>query len=142
MVPLTLTRDQAREIDQRAADELGLPSILLMENAGRGVADKLCELGISGQVIVVCGKGNNGGDGFVVARHLELRGRAVEVWLFADPVTLEGDALMNYRVLDRSGAKIRTFGSMIDEPMMTAELAGAGWIVDALLGTGARGEPR
>ena len=74
-----------------------------MENAGRGAAELLIELGIDGPVIVVAGKGNNGGDGFVIARHLEIHGFEVRVLLFADPHELAGDALTNYRVLNAAG---------------------------------------
>jgi NAD(P)H-hydrate epimerase len=107
---------------------------MLMENAGRGVADRLCALGIGGPVIICCGAGNNGGDGFVIARHLDLRGLEVRVLLAADPAKLAGDAALNHRVLSASDVPIEAF----DE----RQLAGADWIVDCLLGTGARGEPR
>ena len=142
MNPPTLSRQQVRELDRRAIDEFGLPGIVLMENAGRGVADKLFQLGIDGRVIVCCGKGNNGGDGFVVARHLDLRHANVRVWLFADPAQLSGDAGVNYRVLASSTVPIEILGSPIDADRLQAQFATAGWIVDALLGTGAVGEPR
>lgn len=138
----TLTRQQAREIDRRAESEFGLSGLLLMENAGRGVADKLCELGISGPVVIACGKGNNGGDGFVIARHLDLRGYAVKVLLWADPRELVGDAAANYNTLARCGVPLHIFGHGHDPAALAADLAGADWIVDALLGTGSRGEPR
>lgn len=135
---LTLSREAAREIDRRAVDEYGMTGLMLMENAGRGVADRLCELGISGPVVICCGQGNNGGDGFVVARHLDLRGHAVRVLMFADPGALEGDAAVNFRVIERSGPPT----CQVAPGRLPAEFAGASWIVDALLGTGARGEPR
>jgi len=115
-----------------------MTGLMLMENAGRGVADRLCELGVSGPVVICCGQGNNGGDGFVVARHLDLRGHAVRVLLFSDPSRLKGDAEVNYRIIERGGLSIR----QVAPAQLPAELTGAGWIVDALLGTGARGEPR
>ncbi len=68
MIPKTLDRDQVREVDRRAIEDYGLSGLVLMENAGRGVADVLCRLGIAGPVVICCGKGNNGGDGFVTAR--------------------------------------------------------------------------
>jgi NAD(P)H-hydrate epimerase len=138
MSPATLSREAARELDRRAVDEYGMTGLMLMENAGRGVADRLCELGISGPVAICCGQGNNGGDGFVVARHLDLRGYIVRVLMFADPGRLTGDAAVNFRIIEHSGLMIR----QIDPTQLAAELAGTGWIVDALLGTGARGEPR
>jgi NAD(P)H-hydrate epimerase len=138
MPPLTISRDQARELDRRAVDDYGMASIVLMENAGRGVADGLCTLGIAGRVVVCCGSGNNGGDGFVMARHLDLRGYEVGVLLFCDPQRLQGDAALNYRVLVKSGVPIGRPSPLEFE----RELTGAAWAVDALLGTGARGEPR
>lgn len=111
---------------------------MLMENAGRGTADVLCRLGISGPVIIVCGKGNNGGDGFVIARHLDLRGYQVRVVLLDDPDSLRGDAALNYRVLSKSDVPIERVNLATFAP----RLPGASWIVDAILGTGAQGEPR
>jgi len=120
-----------------------MPSVVLMENAGRGTADVLCGLGIGGLVVVCCGHGNNGGDGFVIARHLDLRGHAVSVLLAGDPAKLAGDALVNYRIIERSGLPIaRVDSQAVDSKALAAELAAADWIVDALLGTGATGEPR
>jgi NAD(P)H-hydrate epimerase len=143
----TLDRKQVRRLDQRAVSEYGLNSLVLMENAGRGAADLLCGLAPVGPVAICCGKGNNGGDGFVIARHLDLRHWPVEVLLFADPASLTGDAAANYRVLEKSGVRIRIFtgqpetgGTEANE--LDAALASAAWIVDALLGTGSSGDPR
>jgi NAD(P)H-hydrate epimerase len=135
---ITISRQQARELDRRAVDEYGLTGAMLMENAGRGVADRLCELGIDGPVVVCAGAGNNGGDGFVIARHLDLRSFDVRVLVFDDPARLCGDAALNYRVIAAAGIAIARVA--VDE--LPARLSGASWIVDALLGTGARGEPR
>lgn len=134
----TISRAQSRQLDRRAVEEYGMSSVMLMENAGRGVADRLCALGIAGPVVICCGRGNNGGDGFVVARHLDLRGHDVRVLVFDDPAELRGDAALNYGVLEKSGVPIRRIGVA----NLAAALTGAAWIVDALLGTGATGEPR
>jgi NAD(P)H-hydrate epimerase len=139
---LILNRKQIRDVDRRAIEIYGMSGLVLMENAGRGVADKLCQFGASGQVTVCCGKGNNGGDGFVIARHLDLRGIAVSVLLFADPAELTGDATANYRILEKCGVSIDVLSGEIDVPALDNQLAAAEWIVDALLGTGATGEPR
>ena len=72
-----------------------MSGLVLMENAGRGLADTLVGLGIGGPVVVCCGRGNNGGDGFVLARHLDVRGHQVKVLLWADPEELAGDAAAN-----------------------------------------------
>jgi NAD(P)H-hydrate epimerase len=145
-----LNRAQVREVDRRAVKEYGMSGLVLMENAGRGVADKLCEWLPTTETLahrpslltlICCGKGNNGGDGFVVARHLDLRSRRVKVLLFADVAELTGDAAANYRILAKSDVPIEDFAD--PEPgRLDRELAAAGWVVDALLGTGATGEPR
>lgn len=135
----TLTRDQVRELDRRAIDEYGVAALVLMENAGRGVAAKLFELGINGPVSIFCGGGNNGGDGFVIARHLDLRKVDLRVVMCADPNALKGDALANYQIIARSGLKIDRF---VDVAQGQRAAGSADWIVDALVGTGARGEPR
>jgi NAD(P)H-hydrate epimerase len=139
---LTLNREQSRKLDRLALEEYGIDGLVLMENAGRGVADKLCELGIAGPVVICCGKGNNAGDGFVIARHLDLRGHSVRVLLWADPGELAGDAAANYRIIEKCDISIEHFAVGHRGSKVAASLAGASWIVDALLGTGARGEPR
>jgi NAD(P)H-hydrate epimerase len=139
---LTLTREQSRLVDRLAAEQFGLCGLVLMENAGRGVADVLCGLGIAGPVVICCGKGNNAGDGFVIARHLDLRGHNVRVLLWAEPAELTGDAEVNFRILQKTAVPIQIFGNRHDAELLAELLADAAWIVDALLGTGARGDPR
>ena len=137
-----LSREEVREVDRRAIEEYGMTGAMLMENAGRGSAELLCELGCRGPVMIVCGAGNNGGDGFVIARHLDLRGIEVRLALLAAPAQLHGDAALNYNVVARSGIAILDFSQQFDEAAFEVALACAEWIVDALLGTGARGSPR
>jgi NAD(P)H-hydrate epimerase len=91
---------------------------------------------------VCCGSGNNAGDGFVIARHLDLRGIKPRVLLWAAPDELKGDALANYTVISRSGMAVEQFDEAADPVRLQAALQGVTWIVDALLGTGARGAPR
>ena len=138
----TLSREAVREVDRRAIEVFGMTGLVLMENAGRGVVDVLCDLGIDGPVAICCGKGNNAGDGFVIARHLELRGFEPRVLLWAQPGELTGDAAANYAILEKAKIAVEVFGSQHDEARLAEALDGAAWIVDALLGTGARGEPR
>jgi NAD(P)H-hydrate epimerase len=137
----SLTREEVRDVDRRAIEEFGLPGIVLMENAGRGTAELLIEQNIGGPVVIVAGKGNNGGDGFVIARHVENYGFDVRVLLFADPHELTGDALTNYRVISAAGMRIREC-ARADREEWKDELRSASWIVDALLGTGTRGRVR
>ena len=142
MPPIVLSCEQSRRVDRLAVEEYGFSGLVLMENAGRGVADVLCSLGIAGPVVVCCGKGNNAGDGFVIARHLDLRGHAVQVLLWASPDELTGDAAANYRILRQTTVPIEIFGATDDLARLDQHIRSAAWIVDALLGTGARGEPR
>jgi NAD(P)H-hydrate epimerase len=143
-----LTRQQVRDLDRRAVEELGVHTLVLMENAGRGATDILCSLGISGLVVICCGKGNNAGDGFVVARHLNLRGYDVRVLAWSSLEQLSPDAAANARILENTGISIlwRTTEDLSQSDEHDVQLAealqGATWIVDALLGTGATGSPR
>jgi NAD(P)H-hydrate epimerase len=135
-----LSRDEVRAIDRRAIDEFGVPGAVLMENAGRGAAEVLVSLGVHGRVVVCCGKGNNGGDGFVIARHLDNRGVPVRVLLFAHSYELSSDAAINYRILHKSGVPIVVCGGVpVNTAALWRELASAEWVVDALFGTGLAG---
>jgi NAD(P)H-hydrate epimerase len=136
-----LSRDQARALDRRAIDVLGIPGVVLMENAGRNIAELLGAQGARGPVVVCCGPGNNGGDGFVVARHLDNAGIPVRVLLFSAAEKLGGDALVNYRVLTGGGVPVETLTNP-DEAILRSRFAGADWIVDALFGSGQRGPLR
>jgi NAD(P)H-hydrate epimerase len=139
--PLVFSREQCRLVDRLAVERYGMPSIVLMENAGRGVVDRIQRLGVVGPVLVCCGKGNNAGDGFVIARHLDVRALPVRVMIWADPSSLTGDAAINFGILSRSGVSIdvcqRHDAAALDRNLTDAEV-----VVDALLGTGATGEPR
>jgi NAD(P)H-hydrate epimerase len=124
--------EQQQATDRWAIEQRGIPGIELMERAGVGLAEVVQASAPEGRVVVVCGGGNNGGDGLVVSRLLRERGREVDVLLLAAPDRLAGDALAN---LDR----------LPDPPprrFEAAALRSAGAIVDAILGTGFRGEPR
>ncbi len=142
MRQLTLTRSQVRDVDRRAIEEYGLPGVVLMENAGRGAVELLCKEGCRGPVVICAGKGNNGGDGFVMARHLAIRGIEARVILCCAASQLTGDAAINYRVLQRAGLAGIELAKNISAEQIAALLAPADWIVDALLGTGAQGEVR
>ena len=137
----SLMRAQVREIDRLAIDEYGLPGIVLMENAGRGAAELLHGLAPGATVAIVCGKGNNAGDGFVIARHIENLGHPVRLLLACDPAELRGDAAIAWGVAEKAGIQVRRLvTATLDE--WERAVAGADWVVDALLGTGATGAPR
>ena len=106
--PPTFSAEQIRRVDELAIRDWGIPGAVLMENAGRGVADVMCEVGIESRVVIACAKGNNGGDGFVIARHLHLRGFEVDVLLCCDPADLPGDARLMYGFLQRCDVPIHT----------------------------------
>jgi NAD(P)H-hydrate epimerase len=144
MPPLALTRAQSREVDRIAIEQYGFSSLVLMENAGRGCVDVLERLGIAGPVVILCGKGNNAGDGFVIARHLAIRGHECRVLLFSDPQELRGDAAANFAILRKTNVPIIQVGaaSRATHVAFDEHAAGAVWLVDALLGTGAQGDPR
>ena len=140
---MILSREQVRAIDRRAIDEFGIPGVVLMENAGRGAAEVLVSLGINGAVVLCCGKGNNGGDGFVIARHLDNRGVPGRVLLFARPEGLTGDAALNHGILRKSGVPIDVrAGPTVDAAALRRDLTAAEWVVDALFGTGLAGAVR
>ena len=126
-----LTREQVRGFDRNAIDNLGVPSAVLMENAGRGAAELLISLGIHGPVLVCCGKGNNGGDGLVIARHLSLYGIKAEVWRSANTEELSPDA---------PDAKIQQ--QILATKALLEECNRSEWVIDALFGTGLIGPVR
>lgn len=136
------TRDEVREIDRRAIEEFGLPGVVLMENAGRGCGELLLASRVRGPVVICCGRGNNGGDGFVIARHLENAGVDVRVLLFADIDAVTGDAAVNLHVLRASKTPLHVFSEVRSDDELDGQFGDADWIVDALLGTGARGAVR
>ncbi len=142
MIPIA-TVNQMRECDRFTIDELGIPGILLMETAARAVTDKSLELlqgrPQSKKVTLYCGKGNNGGDGFAIARHLHNLGMNVRVMLMGTINSLKGDALFNAGLFR---------GTIIEKPdpdMFSSDWwldDGCDMIIDALLGTGFKGRVR
>src|SRR5438309_2354877 len=100
---LRLTRAQVREVDRLAIERHHVPGVVLMENAARAATDVAMEmLGPNPRptVLILCGGGNNGGDGLAVARHLHNRGADVYVWPQIDPAKYTGDALINWRIVE------------------------------------------
>ncbi len=130
--------EQMRAIDRWAIEELGIPSLELMERAGEAVAAAVAELGRAGPVRIVCGKGNNGGDGFVAARHLSEREVECEALMLWPEEELSGDARESHARLVGTAAVAR----VVDSTELPAALEGSTVVVDALLGTGFKGTPR
>ncbi len=137
-----LNAAEMREADRLTTERYGIPSLQLMENAGAAIAAFLRKTvpDLPGRkIFVLCGKGNNGGDGLVVARLLKDSGAAPEVFLFANPGTVEGDAAANLKRWQQGLGALRVVDSISEWESARAHLEGAGLIVDALLGTGLRG---
>jgi len=147
---LTVTRDQVRELDRIAIEEYGIPGLILMENAGRHCACAAAAMlgGSPGAVAgaratVLCGSGNNGGDGFVVARHLSNWGASVDVVLLASAGSVldrGGESATNLRVVTALGIPVQEATSGEEARKAIADRREADLFVDALLGTGARGD--
>jgi ADP-dependent NAD(P)H-hydrate dehydratase / NAD(P)H-hydrate epimerase len=134
--PLALyDADEMRAVDRRAIEEVGIPGVVLMERAGVAAAHEIMAAYSGRTAAVICGGGNNGGDAFVVARHLHGAGWEVECLLAADPGGLPPDARRNHDIAARLGIAMR-------EGVRRARLERADVIVDGLLGTGFRGVPR
>jgi NAD(P)H-hydrate epimerase len=137
-----LSRDEVREFDRRTIEGFGVPGVVLMENAGRGCAELLMRLNPDRRpVAILCGPGNNGGDGFVIARHLDAHGWPVTVQVFARHNRTAGDADINFDILDASGIAFDQyrpdqFTDAHKNLVRRRVLMGEGWIVDALFGTG------
>lgn len=140
---ISLTRQQAREFDHLAATAFAMPTLLLMENAGRSVAELLRRHNPNRlPVVIASGKGNNGGDGLVIARHLDAAGLNVRVWLFADPATFTGDPAVMLRIVQAAGRPPLCIAALPDTDTLTQfaqDISAAGWLVDCLFGTGLRG---
>ncbi len=137
------TREEARDIDRIAMESYAMPGVILMENAGRGAADlamQMLNAADTGErrphAVIVCGRGNNGGDGFVIARHLHNRCVGVTVHLLAPREKIGGDALINLQIAEKMKLDIR------QSTPADLDFSGCDLIVDAMLGTGLSGEVR
>ena len=130
-----VSAEEMRAIDRATSERFGVPSLTLMENAGAAVADYvLAHHASAGPIMVFCGKGNNGGDGFVAARRLHEQGKKVQVILLADPGDLRGDSAAMFRKLPFAAITVQSgkeFKSDRVRPLLHAEL-----YLDAVLGTG------
>jgi NAD(P)H-hydrate epimerase len=137
-----VSNDQMRAMDAKTIYELGVPGLVLMENAGRQtyeyILDFMTEIDLSGRIDIYCGKGNNGGDGYVIARHLFNNGYSVRILSIGDPEDIKGDAKTNYLICKKYNIPLVVIKS-------SEQLIGQvppGLVVDALLGTGIKGEVR
>src|SRR5579862_866977 len=139
---IALTAQQMREVDRLTTERYGIPGLQLMENAGAAVAAHICETYpdyAASQILVLCGKGNNGGDGFVAARRLRERGAAPRVILFADPSAVRGDAAVNLKNWREDQGELLVVTTDAQWQSERSALGEADIVVDALLGTGLSG---
>jgi NAD(P)H-hydrate epimerase len=136
-----LSAEESRNVDWLAKSQGHIMGIVLMENAGRGIAEILLAENPKGKVVICCGRGNNGGDGFVIARHLNAAGVDVQVLLFANPKELMGDACMNHAIIAQSDIPMKVLISPSAEDLKSI-FKDAVWVVDALVGTGQKGSLR
>jgi NAD(P)H-hydrate epimerase len=141
------TRNEVRAFDRYCVEKLGLPSIALMENAGRQIADvarAMLDRVEFRHCLVLAGRGNNGGDAFVAARHLAGRGYMSEVILIGRRDAVQGDAATNLSIFQAMGGYVRGLDGDAGEILreLAPTFCGADLIIDGLLGTGTQGEIR
>ena len=129
---------QMRQIDSDAIEEIGIPGAVLMENAGKAILNAMdkSEINSGDNILILCGKGNNGGDGYVLARHLHNRGKSVKVIVLSDKKDLKGDALLNYKILQKIGVLTRHLPKPKE---LYTDIQTSDVIIDAILGTGLKG---
>jgi NAD(P)H-hydrate epimerase len=139
----SLTRKQVRAIDAFAIDRLGIPGAVLMENAGRNAVAVIdTQYGVAGKAFaVLCGAGNNGGDGFVIARHLMLRGASVQIIMGVSRDKLSGDALCHFQIVENLNVPIHELAGQ-GVGRLADDLQGFDIVIDALGGTGISGPLR
>ena len=142
---IVMTRQEVRAFDSWAINTLGIPGVVLMENAGRSCAkfieDKIAEVA-DPKVCIFCGTGNNGGDGYVIARHLLNSGINVTVVISGDRTKIKGDAKINLDILESMGLSIEQLNPTDDNIVekIRALTDKADMVVDSLLGTGLKGQ--
>ncbi|HED03702.1 MAG TPA: NAD(P)H-hydrate epimerase, partial [Candidatus Fraserbacteria bacterium] len=140
-----LTGTQMKELDSQAIQNYGIPSLILMENAGRSIAEHLANrlLELEGRrVCLVCGKGNNGGDGLVVARQLLRLGAEVSCVVLGTSESLSAETATQASILAVSGTPLRYLSRSSELPALEVALANSELVIDALLGIGVSGAPR
>lgn len=145
------TLERIRSVDRIAVERFAMPSLILMENAGRGAADWIAADWITGEasrdapIVILCGTGNNGGDGLVIARHLHAASIPVSVWILGEPARMTPDTAANLAMLSRTRVACSWIAIDADDGALARlqrAIGEAGIVIDALLGTGASGSPR
>ncbi|MFH1678549.1 MAG: NAD(P)H-hydrate epimerase [Candidatus Omnitrophota bacterium] len=136
---ITLTAAEAAQIDKYAREQLGILPLVLMENAGRGIAEVVLEsINKNSRIAIFCGRGNNAGDGFVAARHFITQGQDVDIYLIGNQGRIRNEAETNLSILKKITGRI--FGIRDSESLGAINLKDYGIIIDALFGIGLKGE--
>ncbi len=133
---MSISAAEMRRLDEAAIRDHAIPSLLLMENAGRSVCDVISREYEPCKVLVLVGKGNNGGDGLVVARHLANRGYKVEVALLEDPAKFKADPLLNLTMIVKMNIPRVSMSDVVTEEEVLARCRKADLVVDAIFGIG------
>jgi NAD(P)H-hydrate epimerase len=139
------TAEEMQELDQKAIETYRIPGVVLMENAGRGAAEVISNVFPDLQkkrIAIVAGKGNNGGDGFVIGRHLLNQGIPIKVFLLTEPKSLRGDAEINYQIFSRMKGEVISIPSSKDYQKVKKDLEKFGLLIDGIFGTGLDAEVR
>ena len=140
---VVLTREQIRRVDHLAINHYGIPGPVLMENAGRNAAAIIRETyGLSGSAFICCGPGNNGGDGCVIARHLHNAEWSVRLLVTGDDTHMTDDMKTNFRIVEAMGLRPQVTAEEEAQRALIQSVRPDDVIIDALLGTGFRGEVR
>jgi NAD(P)H-hydrate epimerase len=141
---IRLNRDQVRRIDRLAVEQYKIPGVVLMENAARAAADVACEMlhERPGSVLLLCGGGNNGGDGLAVARHLHNRGFALTIALTSDPAKYHGEALVNWQIVEAMQLPVTRLAQQSPGSLLPGLLRDSALLIDAIFGTGLTEPPR
>jgi len=141
MIKRTLTTRQAKKLDSKAKDRFGVPTILLMENAGRAVSEEVIKnIPVrKSKIAIFCGRGNNGGDGLCAARHLMAKGLSLDVYLCGRHNQVKGEAKVNLDILLKLKKDVFEINQRTLK-LIKRKIHHYGLIVDALLGVGLRGE--
>ena len=143
MIMNVVTAQEMRDIDRQTIEETGIPGVVLMENAGVAVVHAIEKRRKAGKVVsIFAGKGNNGGDGLVIGRHLVNRGYDVKIYLMTKPDRFTGDALVNLKIAQNMRLPME---SILSEEQLEAhkgEIAASDLLIDAIFGTGLKGAVR
>lgn len=136
-----VSAQQMRDLDRYTIEQIGIPGLVLMENAGAAVVKEIQQRWAKGKVVILSGYGNNGGDGLVISRHLQNEGRQVSTWVFGKEENMSKDCLAQLHILQASSYSVHDWNDLKIQELQQ-DIRDADVIVDALLGTGVKGPLR